>query len=243
MNPDKNNFSFTSPISESFCLPNGALRIASFLRLIQETSIGGSAFLGDGVETLKAKNLYWVVMSYHFVVTRWPLANEKITIETYPGLTKAFIYPRHYVVYDEKGEIIVRGISLWAVLDHQSHKPTIPPANGVAIAPVHKEGELPWPPRQVLEGLSVKENRLVRNSDLDFNGHMNNIRYVDFALDSDDLAFYSSHIPSEFQITFSSETTLGATMEIASSLTDSLRNYQGKVEGKSVFSLSVRFAN
>ena len=105
MSPDKNNFSFTSP-SESFCLPNGALRIASFLRLIQETSIGGSAFLGDGVETLKAKNLYWVVMSYHFVVTRWPLANEKITIETYPGLTKAFIYPRHYVVYDEKGEII-----------------------------------------------------------------------------------------------------------------------------------------
>jgi acyl-ACP thioesterase len=188
--------------------------------------------LGDGVETLKAKNLYWVVMSYHFVVTRWPLANEKITIETYPGLTKAFIYPRHYVVYDEKGEIIVRGISLWAVLDHQSHKPTIPPANGVAIAPVHKEGELPWPPRQVLEGLSVKENRLVRNSDLDFNGHMNNIRYVDFALDSDDLAFYSSHIPSEFQITFSSETTLGATMEIASSLTDSLRNYQGQSRGE-----------
>ena len=71
MSPDKNNFSFTSPISESFCLPNGALRIASFLRLIQETSIGGSAFLGDGVETLKAKNLYWVVMEIkmiHFFV-------------------------------------------------------------------------------------------------------------------------------------------------------------------------------
>src|SRR5574344_3099302 len=99
MSPDKNNFSLTSPISESYCLPNGALRIASFLRLIQETSIGGSAFLGDGVETLKAKNLYWVVMSYHFVVTGWPLANEKITIEACPGLTKGLIWRRRYVVY------------------------------------------------------------------------------------------------------------------------------------------------
>jgi medium-chain acyl-[acyl-carrier-protein] hydrolase len=241
MSPDKNNFSLTSPISESYCLPNGALRIASFLRLIQEVSIGGSAFLGEGVETLKAKNLYWVVMSYHFEVTRWPLANETITIETFPGVTKAFIYPRHYIVYDEKGAIIVRGISLWAVLDHASHKPTIPPANGVDIAAIHEEGELSWPPRQVLEDLSVKELRLVRNSDLDFNGHMNNIRYVDFALDSDDFAFYSSHIPTEFQMTFSSETTLGKTMEIASKLSEEKRDYQGRVEGKPVFSLSVMF--
>jgi medium-chain acyl-[acyl-carrier-protein] hydrolase len=242
MSPDKNNFALLSPISESFCLPNGALRIASFLRLIQEASIGGSAYLGEGVETLKAKGLYWVVMSYHFVVSRWPLANERITIETYPGVTKAFVYPRHYVVTDEKGDVIVRGISLWAILDKTSHKPTIPPANGVVIAPVHQAGELVWPPRQLLEGLSAKENRLVHNSDLDFNGHMNNIRYVDFALDSDDLAFYSSHIPSEFQITFSSETTLGETMEISSSLSETARHYQGKVGGKSVFALSVFFA-
>jgi len=241
MNTDKNNFSLTSPISESFCLPTGALKIASFLHLIQEASIGGSAFLGKGVETLKAQNLYWVVMSYHFEVTRWPLANENITIETYPGATKAFVYPRHYIVYDEKGAIIVRGISLWAILDHTSHKPTIPPANGVDIAAVHSEGELNWPPRQTLEDLIVKENRLVRNSDLDFNGHMNNIRYVDFALDSDDFLFYSSHIPTEFQMTFSSETTLGKTMEIASKLSDERRDYQGRVDGKPVFSLSVMF--
>ncbi len=241
MSPDKNNFSLTSPISESYCLPNGALRIASFLRLIQEASIGGSAFLGKGVETLKEKNLYWVVMSYHFQISRWPSANEKITIETFPGVTKAFIYPRHYIVYDEKGAVILRGISLWAVLDHVNHKPTLPPANGVDIPAVHREGELPWPPRQLLEDLCVKENRLVRNSDLDFNGHMNNIRYVDFALDSDDFLFYSSRIPTEFQMTFSSETTLGKTMEIASKLTDERRDYQGKVEGKPVFSLSVMF--
>src|SRR5574344_618045 len=241
MSPDKNNFSLTSPISESYCLPNGALRIASFLRLIQEVSIGGSAFLGKGVETLKAKNLYWVVMSYHFQISRWPSANEKITIETFPGVTKAFIYPRHYIVYDEKGAIIVRGISLGAVRDHANHQPTIPPANGVDIAAIHEEGALSWPPRQVLEGLSVKENRLVRNSDLDFNGHMNNIRYVDFALDSDDFAFYSSHTPSEFQMTFSSETTLGKSMEILSKLSDERRDYQGKVEGKPVFALSVLF--
>jgi hypothetical protein len=42
-------------------------------------------------------------------------------------------------------------------------------------------------------------------------------------------------------MTFSSETTLGKSMEILSKLSDERRDYQGKVEGKPVFALSVLF--
>jgi medium-chain acyl-[acyl-carrier-protein] hydrolase len=226
-------------ISSGMLTPKGQLKLHDLLEIIQEASIEGSAFVGAGVEAIRKKNLYWVVMSYRFVITRMPSLGEKITVETYPSENKVFIYPRQYKITDQKGKVLIRGTSLWALLDLTSHKPTGPESNGFLLKAIHEEGELPWPPRLAITDAQLVEKREVKPSDLDFNGHMNNIRYLEFALDTEKEVFEDAHDVSDFQINFTSETHLGAEMALYRKAAEKSFDYEGKVDDKTVFTLQV----
>jgi len=239
---DEKIFGQNFPMEESYLSPHGNLRLCKFLSLIQEVVLGGSDFVGVGVEKVKTKNLYWVVMSYRFEITRMPTIGETIFIQTYPGKSRSFVYPRYFIVQDGKKNIIMRGISMWALLDHATHRPVTPEVSGFEANYVYSfPEELPWPRTMPLGDLQLKESRLVRDSDIDFNGHMSNIRYMDFALDTESLDFFDKHKVTAFQINYSSETTVGMTMDIYTSEAPRAHSYQGRVNGKTVFSLQVEF--
>jgi medium-chain acyl-[acyl-carrier-protein] hydrolase len=235
----ENIYSQERIVSESFVEANGTLKLAKLLALIQEVSLGGSNFLHVGVETLHEKNLYWVVMSYRFEIAKMPRVDDKITLFTYPGEARSFVYPRHYYILDDKNNVIVRGVSLWAILDRNTHRPTLGSQTGFIAPAVKTEGELGWPLPMDLGDLTEKEVRLVRNSDLDFNNHMNNIRYLDFALDTEPTDFFVNHEVATLQITFSKETMPGAQMHLLTSQKEKTHSYQGVVDGKSVFSAQI----
>jgi medium-chain acyl-[acyl-carrier-protein] hydrolase len=224
---------------QNFVVEENVLSLSSFLANIQETSLGGSAFVGVSVEEVKKKNLYWVVMGYSFQITRWPLKGEKITIATYPGQDISFVYPRHYEVHDERGELLIQGSSLWALLDRTTHKATTPAQTGVRPPFIKKEGELPWPRTLHLEGLSFVGKRLVTSEDIDFNGHLNNVRYLDFALATREKDFYEGHLPTALLINFLAETHLGEEMSLYKGEEDHTQTYQGRVNDKNVFSLLI----
>jgi medium-chain acyl-[acyl-carrier-protein] hydrolase len=207
--------------------------------LIQETTLGGSAFVGAGVEKVRALGLFWVLMNYHFAIERMPHVGERISIRTYPGPARAFIYPRHYAVIDEEGNTIIRGISLWALLDKTTHRPTFPAKNGINPIGQSFPGELPWPTTLALGPVSLKETRLVRYSDLDFNGHMNNVRYLDYALDSEKSTYFDTAVIKELQINFSTETQLNEEMEISTGKEGPAHYYQGRVQGRNVFAIKI----
>jgi hypothetical protein len=64
---------------------------------------------------------------------------------------------------------------------------------------------------------------------------------MDFALDTESLDFFDKHKVTAFQINYSSETTVGMTMDIYTSEAPRTHSYQGRVNGKTVFSLQVEF--
>ena len=124
-------------ISSGMLTPKGRLKLHDLLAIIQEASIEGSAFVGAGVEKIRQHNLYWVVMSYRFEIYRLPVLDERITVSTYPSDNRAFIYPRHYKITDQNGGVLIRGASLWALLDLSTHKPSGPENNGFLLQGVH----------------------------------------------------------------------------------------------------------
>jgi medium-chain acyl-[acyl-carrier-protein] hydrolase len=230
-------------ISSGMLTPKGHLKLHDLLAIIQEASIEGSAFAGAGVEKIRQHNLYWVVMSYRFEIYRLPVLDERVIVSTYPSDNKVFIYPRQYKICDQKGNVLIRGTSLWALLDLSTHKPTGPESNGFLLQGVHEEGELPWPPRLIVNDAPLVETREVKPSDLDFNGHMNNIRYLEFALDTEKEVFEDAHEVTSFQINFLSETHLGAEMALYREVKDGNYRYEGKVADKSVFALTIAVKN
>jgi acyl-ACP thioesterase len=93
---------------------------------------------------------------------------------------------RNYDVLDDEGGILARASSCWLVLDVEKRRPLRPTA--LAVAMPLNEG------RVFLDGgarslpktdCPVKlAERTAHYSDIDFNGHVNNVRYVEWVQDA-----------------------------------------------------------
>ena len=155
------------------------LRLSSLLHFLQDVATEGADYLGIGPKTTFPMGYLWVISRMEIDVIRMPKYQETIDIYTYPGKTLGFFYPRHFVVYDRKGEIIIRAASVWALINKDTRNVEMRNKFPSLIGESH-DGELPRPARlAALKDDPILEKRTVRYSDVDLNGHLNNIKYVE----------------------------------------------------------------
>jgi acyl-ACP thioesterase len=106
----------------------------------------------------------------------------------------AMLYPRYFFITDSKGEVIVRSSSIWALIDNSTRR-VIVDRDVISKLPEEKyDDQLPLPEKISLpDDNRFIEKRTIHYSDLDFNSHMNNVRYVELVTDTHDSAFYKNH--------------------------------------------------
>ncbi len=141
---------------------------------------------GFGVDALAEKNFGWVLSRMCLEMDRRPNEYEDFTLHTWISGYNRLISTRNFTFTDSKGEIFGRAVSQWCMLDFDTRMPL----DMNTLAKVH-DGTIvdaPSPcdaPKRIgaMEGEPVAE-RKVAYSDIDFNRHMNTMRYIDFAFDS-----------------------------------------------------------
>ena len=74
--------------------------------------------------------------------------------------------------------------------------------------------ELPTPGSLAPKPLENLQERVVRYSDLDYNGHMNNCKYLDWVADLLDCRFHGSHQPKEITLNYLSEAREGEALAL-----------------------------
>lgn len=113
-------------------------------------------------------------------------AYEDIEVKTWCPPSRGVTFLRCFCV-SRGGEVIAKASSSWAMIDARAHA-------FVKVSDVHYDfpsddpipsAELPKPVRMspALEMEYVSDRR-IRRSETDFNGHMNNTRYPDMAMDA-----------------------------------------------------------
>jgi acyl-ACP thioesterase len=171
------------------------LTIASVCDLFQEAAISHAEILGVGREAMKDSGQVWILSRLSVFMDRRPRFGEKITIRTWPRNSNKLFAIRDYDIHplnlDETG--IVRGRSAWLVVDLEKRRPLRPeavveklPANeGINALPgANPPGNSPPPSLSVRE--FILEQSVLRRacySDIDFNGHVNNTRYIQWIQD------------------------------------------------------------
>ena len=182
------------------------LKPANLFRLFQDIALKATEEVGSDSISLAKRGIDWVITRMDVEIKRLPRCNEKITVCTYPGKDLAMLYPRYFYILDENNEAIVKSSSIWALIDAKTRKVIIDKDTIKKLPPETSEYELPLPGKIApSENKALVETRTIHYSDLDFNCHMNNVRYVELLMDVHDFDFYKTHRPSFISLNYMKE--------------------------------------
>jgi len=188
------------------------LKLSQILNYIQQAAGDHCALLGTHREALMKKGLFWVVLRHRVQITRLPKTGETLKVQTWPMPTTRTAFPRSTVAYDAQGNECFRAISLWVLMDAQSRAMVLPGKTDVTVDGALLGSELAAPGSIVPRPLTNTNNRTIRFTDLDVNGHMNNCRYLDWVTDILPGNFHGQNLPREFTICYLSEATESETL-------------------------------
>lgn len=193
------------------CDANQQLTISMLVNIMMQVSGEQSYVLGVGDEELAKEGLAWIVLQYAVDIKQIPKAHQTIKITTQASsYNKLFCY-REFKVYDEAGTLCVTAKSTFALLDSEKRKMVriydeiVEPFQ----APFSKKLIRTPKPEKIKEDEVVENEYRVRYLDIDSNLHVNNSKYLDWAIDTLDYDFLTTHTLTHLNIKFEKEVYYG----------------------------------
>ena len=218
------------------------LRMPSIFKFFQQVSSNHSEILGVGKNNTIDKNMRWIILRFKVVVYDYPKLNDEIIVSTHPGETRKFLFPRHYQIYDKKGKLLVSACAIWLVINAETRRVVVKPFGDSAFKAEHSKDDIPVPEAFLVDDeLNKVEDRLVRYSDTDLNGHLNNIKYVEYILDVNNREFYSNHRIKEITINYEKEIRENQTLSIYKNQNPLNQYIKGCIGETSSFTANVVF--
>lgn len=156
---------------------------------------------------LKPKGYFWILSRMHIQISRLPLWSEKITIQTWEKPHSFISQPREFQILDSKGDTIVRASSMWAIIDRNSKPQKLDQFDCEGRFPLDQDAlTVKAFPR--FSSVVFNDNLLSHtalHSDIDLNEHVNNTRYLQWAMDAMGHGFWTKHNVTGINIHFISQ--------------------------------------
>ena len=187
----------------------GRAKPSTILSVLQEAAGEQCAVLDMSWEQMAEKDLFWAITRQTMRITRLPRAYETITVETWPMPATKVAYPRATVAYDSDRNELFRVTALWILMSLSTRAMVLPGKSSVDVPGTTRGGELPSPKSLTPKNLSHSTDRKVRFGQLDRNGHMNNTKYLEWAMDLLPGAYHAEHPLKEFTVCYLSESREG----------------------------------
>ena len=217
------------------------LRPDAFLDLAQDMAGKGAQLTDFNDDNMRANNCAWVLARMQVKFIKPVRYDEKIKMQTWHKGLNGLYFLRDYQLLDERGEVAVNSSSSWIVMNTETRRISRDEAvmKLIDIAPQSSDQaiEEPCPKVAVPRGIELEEigSHKVMFSDVDYNGHANNVQYTVWALDHlpEELVF--KHKVKEIVINFNKEARAGETVTLYHAEVDGAHIVEGKSDGHQVF--------
>lgn len=190
--------------------------ITSIVDYLGDVATSQSEDLGIGIDYLIENKLGWVIYKWNINMYKYPQYNEKIKIKTWPYSIKKFFAFRKHEIVNSKGEVIGNAESIWFLINMERRRPVR--VNEHLINVFEVDGlESPLEIENINAPSKVDSEKLfnVRYSDIDTNGHVNNTKYIAWAIETVPMDIVLNYTLSNLKVTYEKETTYGETARIA----------------------------
>lgn len=186
-------------------------KISSIINYFCDIGSKQSEELGVGIEYLTEKRLAYVFYRYDINVKRYPKYGEKIKVRTMAKSFKKFYASRAYEIYDENNEKIVDGEGIFLLINIDKRKAVRIPEDQYIAYGVDIENcpDIKVTKLEKLTKEMDRNNFKVRYGDIDSNMHVNNVKYVEWAIESLPLDIVSNYELKELSVVFEKECRYG----------------------------------
>ena len=185
------------------------------LGLLEETAADHSYSIGHSLFDLLKKNVGWVLVSGVLQMDRYPNYKEKITIKTWLSSYSSIKGYRENIIYDENKNIIGRAKGLWVFFDIEKRRP-IPILNEIKEKWAYfKEESISTDIKKKISVVDIADHTnqfRVNRYDTDMNRHVNNIRYLQWVIESIPLDISENYFLHKIDGRFISEAQFGDTV-------------------------------
>lgn len=186
---------------------NQKATLPAICNLLQEVAGNHARELHFDITDLQENKLTWVLHRLCVKMDRYPDWRETITIQTWPSSGDGLRAYRDFLILDSDENTIGKCLSYWLMMDIESRRPTRIPKKILEMAPKDANHVLPVSDVQfsAIDNAVSSQTFTVRKSDLDLNKHVNNVKYIEWALS----CLPDESKVSEIDIKFMAEAVLG----------------------------------
>lgn len=164
---------------------------------------------GFGIDRLNKEHYTWVLSRLVLEMTDLPMQYEPFTIETWVENVYRLFTDRNFAVLNKEGKPIAYARSVWAMIDTETRKPVDLMAihdGDIAGYICDRECPIEKPSRIKVSSQEPVEELPVRYSDMDINGHVNSIRYIEHILDLFPVDAFREQRVRRFEMAYVAET-------------------------------------
>lgn len=189
---------------------------------------------GFGMTYLNLQHKTWVLSRLAVEMDEMPQSYDRFYVETWVEGAMRYFTSRDFAITNADGKTYGYGRSIWALIDTDTRQPTdiLSVKDGAITQYVETEKSCPMD-----KGSRVKMGQkaeLVRTldtyyHDVDVNGHVNSVKYIEHVLDLFPLDYYRTHKLRRFDIAYVAETYQGDQLHIYRERVGEAEDYQFRV--------------
>ena len=225
---------------------NQLVRPTAMLDLMQEAANVNASTLGFGYDEMMNSNTAWVLSRIHVKFNSTPRWRDEVNLKTWhKGVSKLF-YLRDFILSDKEGNPMVLATTSWLIIDMNTRRLVRNSDLALSDTAMHA---IETPADKVVVPVDI-EPELVRKhpvtwSEIDTNGHVNNVKYAVWALDAVKLKDIKERPLKELLINYDAEVMPGDVVKISrvrQETEEGIVYYiTGKVSDKQNFSVKLEF--
>ena len=170
---------------------------------------------GFGIATLNENHYTWVLSRLAIELEEMPCEYESFSIQTWVENVYRLFTDRNFAILDHEGNAVGYARSVWAMISMETRKPAdLLTLHGGSITdyvcdkdcPISKPGRI-----KVTEKTPLVEYR-TKYSDIDINGHVNSIKYIEHILDLFPIEVFKEKRVKRFEMAYVAESYYGDTL-------------------------------
>lgn len=201
-------------------------KFSSLADYLWDVVISQSDYLGETTEGFVHNQCIWVLLKYDITIHEYPKFRDTITVDTKVLGAKKFYGYRQNTIRNSQGEVIGEVTSTAILIDFEKRRPMkISPDQGEVYGIQGYLDEVPsLDDIPKVQNQHYVKNYDVRYSDIDSNGHVNNVRYIEMAMDTLPRSILNEYRLFKVKVLFKKETTDGDTLHISSEVIEDGKN-------------------